>query len=250
MHKNFAHYIPYSIISAISDIKIKYKGSYLGPLWATLSIFAFALILQNVNKTFYNNAIESPVGINHIIRALVFWYYFSFVLLESSSLYSDFSITLRESNIKSYALNMRLIVKNFIIMLHNFLGLILYSAIFDKISIEEFSTMFFLLTLTTLPLYGLSIVVSILCTRFTDLKSIILLAMQVLFFLTPIFWVPEQNNILTMLLPFNIVAVLIEIQDSDDVIRYSLLFALHTMVYSAFALYVYNLFKKRIVFYL
>ncbi len=200
-------YYLYAAYGGYLDIKIKYKGSVLGPIWSTISILGFALILNELGKTFAGGDNLGRVKIDYIICNLTFWYYFSTVLSESYTLYTDNSNNLKETTIPAVVYNLRLMVKNFIVALHNYLGYVIFILLYSSDKTNDLSISFAALVFFTIPLFFLSISVSYFSARYSDLKSMIALALQLIFFATPIFWYPIEDNLLTLFIPYNLVAL-------------------------------------------
>jgi ABC-type polysaccharide/polyol phosphate export permease len=69
------------------------------------------------------------------------------------------------------------------------------------------------LLILTLTLFSVSIIVSVLCTRFRDLAQIVTSVLQILFFLSPIFWKADSLGTggRALLVKLNPVYYLIEI---------------------------------------
>jgi lipopolysaccharide transport system permease protein len=243
-------YYLYAGYGGYLDIKIKYKGSILGPIWSTISILGFALILNELGKTFAGGDNLGRVKIDYIICNLTFWYYFSTVLSESCTLYTDNANNLKETTIPAVVYNLRLMVKNLIVALHNYLGYVIFILIYSHDKTNELPISLAALVFFTVPLLFLSISVSYFSARYSDLKSMLALAVQLLFFATPIFWYPIQDNILTFFVPYNLTALFMLLaRGGVDFVVYTELIIHVFLLYILMMLAIKKL-KEKIIYYI
>ena len=106
---------------------------------------------------------------------------------------------------------MRVVQRNFIIMLHNLIILTIIWLVFQwPLSI---SVLLSLLGVAILYLFltGCSIVIALVCVRYRDVPPIVTATTQFLFFASPILWYPEQLKFGTAILSFNPFAYLISV---------------------------------------
>ena len=101
--------------------------------------------------------------------------------------------------------------KNLIIFAHNMIIIVILWAIFkvpDLLAVPWFVVGLFL---NVVMLFGIVLILSVICTRFRDVPQIITAAMQLIFFLTPIIWMTESLRVNRKVVDLNPVYYFIEI---------------------------------------
>ncbi|WP_228445734.1 ABC transporter permease [Terricaulis silvestris] len=191
------------------DISMRYRRSFLGPFWISavmavmvLSIgFLYAQVQQQPYREF----------LTYLGCGMVAWTFLSTMISEGCQAVIENEAHLRNVSLPTPLLSARIVYRNIVVLLHNVLvvGIIL-------LLLGKPWTPFALWALPGYALYivlGLlvSIAVAPICARFRDVPQIVVSLLQVMFFLTPIFWVPRPEMVQTALLEFNPFFHLLEI---------------------------------------
>ena len=239
---------------AYYDIKVRYLRSILGPFWITLSmaitLYSMGYLyahLFHVNLQFYYP---------YIVASMLTWTFMSTVLLELTDVFTVYQGLIKEIKLP-YTLHIhRVITRNLIIFLHNFIVLIpIYIIFYDtaKINWNLLLTIPGLLVLyLNAFIYG--IILGIIGTRFRDVSQIIKSLIQVIFFLTPIMWspsiLPESKRILVNLNPFYALLELVRAPLLGTVPTfYNLIIALFITLIGAFVcLKIFIPYRARIIY--
>lgn len=173
-------------VFAVHDIKQRFRRSLLGPFWLTLSMGIFVGSLGFVMSQLFNQEIK--VFIPYLATGIIFWTLLTSVITEGCS-----SFIAAEGYIKNVPMPLsvhfyRMVARNSIIWAHN---MVIYLAVF-MLFIHTFSmnNLFFIpgfiLFLSNAIWVGM--VAAILSSRYRDIPQVITSFIQVVFFVTPIFW--------------------------------------------------------------
>lgn len=171
------------------DIRMRYKRSKMGPFWITISmavmIATMGLVFGNLFKT------DVKEFLPYLTLGLITW---SFILSSISegcdALISSEGI-IKQLPVPLHVHVMRVIWKNLIIFLHNIVILpFVLLAVGKGLSWTALLAVpgFLLLILN---LTWLLMILSMICARFRDMTQIVLSIMQVIFYLTPVIWMPK-----------------------------------------------------------
>ena len=188
-----------------NDIRKRYSRSRLGQFWLSLSLAVNILTLGMVWSYLFKIPIKEYLPF--IATSMILWSFISSCLAEGANLYINSASYLKELNIPKLSYVNSLIVRNLIVLGHNFLVLVpIY--LFCLGSINLFSLSSFILGLLALIvfLYGSIIIAAIISLRFRDFPNIISSLLQILFYVTPVMWkielMPEKIQKLLILNPF------------------------------------------------
>ncbi len=174
---------------AWQDIKIKYRRSKIGPFWITLSMAVFCIALGFVYSRLFKTDITELLPFLSI--GMVVWSLVASCVGEMPNLFVDNAHYIKDMRINPLAILLRVITRNIIIFGHNLLivlGIYLYFGIWPGwVGLLVFPG----LLLVLLNLVVIGVLLSILGARFRDLAQITQSILQVVFFITPIFWFPR-----------------------------------------------------------
>lgn len=171
------------------DIKQRYRRSTLGPFWLTLSMAFMVTGLGLVYGALFR--MELSKYLPFLCLGLILWEFISKSIIEGAS-----SFVLLEGLIKQIRLPLTThiastIWRNVIVLGHNAAIYLVVATIFQinpGWNALWFIPAFFVVTLN---LTWIALLLAILCTRFRDVSLIVQSVVQMLFFVTPIFWSPS-----------------------------------------------------------
>ncbi len=171
---------------ARSDIKVRYRGSTLGPLWITITMMVFISALSIVYSRIFKQSISEYIPF--LTTGILIWNYISSVVSDSADTFINSKEYIEGMRLPYFIYVFRMIWRNILIFFHNFVVYILV-VIFFKIPINAY---IFLaipgFILVTANLIALSIIIGLLGTRFRDLPPIISAMITVAFFVSPVTW--------------------------------------------------------------
>ena len=169
---------------ALSEIKLKYRRSIIGPLWITLSILMYTLGISFFFSVVLNRDFQEYVS--HVCVGIVFWTFLTASFLESTSSLSHDLSSYKASRVSYTFFFLKNFYKNLIYLIHHLLYLTLFLFVLGDIKLSLNSIVLFILPLPII--LNLQIIISIVSTRYDDTAPIINNLMQLLFFTVPILW--------------------------------------------------------------
>jgi ABC-type polysaccharide/polyol phosphate export permease len=174
---------------AWQDIKIKYRRSKIGPFWITISMAVFCVGLGVVYSQLFKTQIAELLPFLAI--GLVVWSFVSSCVGEMPNLFVENASYIKDMRINPLTIVFRALAKNTIVFGHNLLivlGIYVFFGIWPSWA-GLWALPGFMLVL--LNLVAIVIPLSIVGARFRDLSQITQSILQVIFFITPIFWFPR-----------------------------------------------------------
>jgi ABC-2 type transport system permease protein/lipopolysaccharide transport system permease protein len=192
-----------------NDILQRYRRSILGPFWLTASTAIMVVALGVVYAELFNQSIDDFLPFFCV--GLLVWTLIASYLTEGGALFTG-----SESYIKQISLPYSVYVyrsswAKMIIFAHNFviyIGVLIYFRIWPG-----GVALFAIPGLAIVVLNGTvaSLTIGIVSARFRDIPQLIASVVQILFFLTPIFWKPQSLRGHAYLVDFNPFYHLLEI---------------------------------------
>lgn len=236
------------------DIKLKYRRSSLGPLWITISmavtIYSMGFLYGHLFK------VDLSTYFPYLASGIIGWSFISMLIIEGSNAFIESENYIRNQETAMSLYMMRLILRNTIIFFHNILAIIPILFIFHiGISFK------ILLLIPGLLILGLNAIfwgtlVGIIGTRYRDFNQIITSIVQVIFFLTPVMWLPsllpDRLQWIIKYNPFNQFLNLIRTPLINQHVTSSTLLTISFITIIGFLLYILfmNKYKHRLVFWL
>jgi ABC-type polysaccharide/polyol phosphate export permease len=194
---------------ALKDIQAKYRLSVLGSIWISLSMGITAFTIGLIYGQFFGVNMESYLP--YFTAGIIFWTWINMSMNESGGALVNASSLIKASNLPMVFFVMRVVQRNFIIMLHNLIILLLVWLYFQwhlpLISLASLAGA----ALLFLFLVGAGTIIAFVCVRYRDVQPLVAAATQFLFFATPILWLPEQLKVGRMILMLNPFAYLITV---------------------------------------
>lgn len=190
-------------IMGSQDIRQRYKRSRLGPFWITISM---AVMITTMGLVFGNLfKVDLKEFLPFLTLGLVLWAFILSSVTEGCDALITAEGIIKQLPIPLHVHIFRVIWKNLIIFLHNIaIFPFVLLAVGKDLSWDMFLAIpgFFLLAIN---ISWVLVIISMLCARYRDMTQIILSIMQVIFYLTPIIWMPKllSGRIGVNLLNFN-----------------------------------------------
>ena len=183
----------YWLYSAWIELLLSYRSTILGPLWIPIgtAVFVFAVgslygrvILTNGSNTY----------LAYLAVGITLWYFINQSIVGSSHVFVSNRTDILDGATGYTDIILKLITRNAITLLHNTI-VVLLAMIISQIALSFEA----LLILITIPLFLLNllwicVIISILGARFPDLEEITRSILRLMFFLTPILWMPHQHG--------------------------------------------------------
>ena len=193
--------LPLSMSLGWLDIRLRYRGSALGPFWLTLSTavmvgslgFLYAHIFQ----------IEVAGYLPYLALSLVLCGFLAAIVSEACTAFTDAEGVIRAVRMPFFVFAARTLIRNLLVLAHNILVIVVVFAIF-----LIWPGWHGLLALPGLLLWGidalaLTLLLGTFCARFRDILPIVASIMQIAFFVTPVIWKPGQLGAGAVYLPLS-----------------------------------------------
>lgn len=174
---------------AFQDIRLRYRGSLLGPFWLTLSTIIMIGSMGVIYPHLFHTSIRTYLPFLAI--GLIVWQFVQTMITESCAIFTGANNMILQSPMPFSVHAYRLVARNFIVFAHNFVIVPIILVLFGvPTSISAIETIPALL-LTAINGVWLGLFFGMVAARFRDIPPIVTSALQVLFFITPIFWAPD-----------------------------------------------------------
>lgn len=191
------------------DVVLRYRRSILGPLWITLSMGALLLGMGPLYSALFDVPLQRFFP--HLALGIIFWNFFATTITEACNVFVNAAPYLKQGEFCRSIFIWRHLAKQFIQLAHH---AILYVPIAVWAGIPwSPRTLLFLpgLLVVLVNLHALSITLGILTARFRDVGQIVTSALQLLMFLTPVFWFPDNLPARAKFILYNPLAQLLDV---------------------------------------
>lgn len=171
------------------DIRQRYRRSSLGPFWLTLSMGVLIGALGLVFGTIFRAPMNKMLPF--LTTGLILWTLISTSLNEGCTGFTAADAIIKQIKLPLFSHILRVLWRNFVIFLHNIIIFPLVMLVFWKpIPATAVLSILGLLILMA-NLSWMALLLGVFCTRFRDVPQIVSSLLQVMFYLTPIIWMPE-----------------------------------------------------------
>ena len=175
---------------AQQDVKLRYRGSILGPFWQTLTtavmIGGMGLIYAELFHTeLYDYLPMLAVG-------LIFWMFVAGMITEGCGTFVGVQGIIQQVRLPFSLHAYRLVYRNLLLLAHNFVIIPIVLLIFPH-PISWFRLIELVPGLILIIVTGLwvSVLLGMISARFRDVPPIVASIVQVVFFMTPVMWPSE-----------------------------------------------------------
>jgi lipopolysaccharide transport system permease protein len=191
------------------DIKLRYRGSMLGPLWLTLSTAVMVGSLGVLYAALFNMNLHDYLP--YLALSQVLWGFMSTLVGEASTCFTQAEGIIRSIRMPFFLQALRTCWRNLLVLGHNILVIVVVFAIFREW--PGWTAVFALpgLALWTVDALAICLMLGAICARFRDIGPIVASVMQIAFFVTPILWKANQVGRHAWVLPLNPFYSLIEV---------------------------------------
>ena len=171
------------------DIKLRYRGSVLGPFWLTLSTAVMVLAMGVLYSQLFRMELHDYMP--YLALSLVLWNTLGGIVSDACVCFTSVEGTIRSIRMPFTIYAVRVLVRNGFVLLHNvavIVGVFAYYGTWPGAAA--------LLAVPALLVWVVDSIAACLllgsfCARFRDIPPIVGSIMQIAFFLTPIIWRPE-----------------------------------------------------------
>jgi ABC-type polysaccharide/polyol phosphate export permease len=186
---------------AMQDIKLRYRGSLLGPFWLTISMVIMIAAMGLIYARMFN--MEITHYLPFLAVGLVIWTFISTVITDGCQTFLAAQSVITQVRMPFSIHAWRIVCRNLIVAAHNIVIVPLVMIAFE-VPIG-WGAIAILPALVVLAINGVwvSILLGMISARYRDVPPIVASIVQVLFFVTPIFWPLESVGAWMQVLSFN-----------------------------------------------
>jgi ABC-type polysaccharide/polyol phosphate export permease len=189
------------------EIKVKYKRSFLGPLWITLSTGISIATIGPIYSKLMGASMTDYFA--YLATSIVLWNFIAGVINDAGNALITSEGILKDTKMPFAMFIFKEIYRNLLLLAHNSVILLILMLFFPfNVNILLFAVSTVVICLN---LFWVGLALAILCLRFRDIGQIVASIVQVAFFITPIMWSPQHLGGRHFVIDFNPFYYLIEL---------------------------------------
>jgi ABC-type polysaccharide/polyol phosphate export permease len=194
---------------ALQDIRLRYRGSMLGPFWLTISTLVMVVAMGVIYSQLFH--MEMSTYLPFLTLGLIAWQLLSAMITEGCDIFLRETNVIQQVPIPFSIQAYRNVCRNFIVLAHNLvivpLGLVAFAIPLDWYVLQIIPG-FVLLAINGV---WISMLLGLVSTRFRDVPPIVASFLQVLFFMTPIIWPVELLGHLQAIATYNPLFAMVDV---------------------------------------
>lgn len=172
------------------DIVLRYRRSMLGPLWLTLSMGVMIAGMGPLYAGLFGAELNRYFP--HLALGIIFWSFFNTLATDACNAFINAGNYLKQGHFPISLFVWRALARNTIQLAHQ---IVLYVPVALWAGIAPSWTLLLSIPALLLALvnaHALGLLLGLVSARFRDVAQIVTSVMQMLMFLTPVFWLPEN----------------------------------------------------------
>lgn len=194
---------------ALLDIRLRYRGSMLGPFWLTLSTAAMVGSMSVVYAALFRMDLHEYLPF--LALSMVLWSFMGTLVSDGAVAFTGAEGTVRSVRVPFSLFAAQAVVRNLLVLAHNVIVIVAVYAFLDV-----WPGMTAVLALPGLALWlidgvAVCLLLGAVCARFRDIPPIVGSVMQMAFFISAVIWKPSQLGVHEWLLAFNPFFTLLEV---------------------------------------
>ena len=172
------------------DIKLRYRGSMLGPFWLTLSTAVMVGAMGVVYAMLFRMDLHEYLPF--LALSLVLWGYLGTLVADGCIAFTSVEGMIRSVRMPFSLYAARIVLRNLLVLAHNVVVIV---GVYALLRVWPGGAA--LLALPGLALWlidalAVCLLLGALCARFRDIPPIVGSIMQMAFFISPVIWKPDQ----------------------------------------------------------
>lgn len=191
------------------DIRLRYRGSMLGPFWLTLSTGVMVGSMGVIYATLFHMDLHQYLPFLAVSQVL--WAFMAVLVAEGCMANTISEAMIRSVRMPFSLYAARVVLRNLVVLAHNMLVIVAVFAVLNAWPGREAVMVLPGLVLWLFDALAITVLLGAVCARFRDIPPIVTSLMQMAFFITPVIWRPEQAGTHRWLLVFNPLYALLEV---------------------------------------
>ncbi len=180
---------------------LRYKRSWLSMAWISIAFGLFALVKIAIFGTLTDTPIAFFAG--YLALGYLGWRVISNFVVGGSNVFIGAQNWIKSERLPISIHLFKLVVNNFITMGFHLIPAVAICVYFGMMTKEFFYSLPFVVVIFALNGIWVSSIVGIVCARFRDVMHLLVTIVQVLYFATPILWVPSGDGIKATVAKYN-----------------------------------------------
>ena len=189
---------------AWEDVRQRYRGSFLGPLWLAGSVAVITVGAGSLYASLFGERVS--VLLPYISVSIALWLFISLTLAEGCAAFISSGQIIRNTPLPIALHVFRTIARNLFVLAHSAPVILAVFLIFQRTPTAAALLAIPGFLLLALNVVWMTWIAALIATRFRDAGQIIIYLLQFAIFVTPIFWLPEQageRHLVLVLNPFH-----------------------------------------------
>jgi lipopolysaccharide transport system permease protein len=174
---------------SILDIRLRYRGSLLGPFWLTLSTGVMVGAMGFLYAKLFHTDIKTYLPF--LSLSLILWNFLNAIIGEGCTAFTASESMIRASRMPLSLHAARTVVRNFLIFAHNIIVIVVVFAVMHQMPGPKSWMIIPGFCLWFIDGLAICLLLGAFCARFRDVPPIVASIMQIAFFVTPIIWRPD-----------------------------------------------------------
>ncbi len=191
------------------DIRLRYRGSLLGPFWLTMSTGVMVGAIGVIYSELFR--MEMQDYLPFVAVSQVLWGFLGVLVGEGCTGFTSAENMIRSIRMPFSLYGARTVLRNLLVLAHNMLVILVVFAVFGTWPGPEVLLALPALALWLIDAWAVTVMLGMLCARFRDIPPIVGSVMQIAFFATPVIWKPESLHEHQWVLLYNPFFSLLEI---------------------------------------
>lgn len=172
------------------DIKLRYRGSLLGPLWLTLSTMIMVAALGFLYSTLFHMELRDYLPF--LALSLTLWGYIGTLVGDACLCFTSADGIIRSVRLPLSMHAWRCVVRNVLVLAHNIIVIVGVYAFFSIWPGRVAALAIPGAVVWLVDSIAVCLLLGAVCARFRDVPQIIGSVMQIAFFVSAIMWTPDQ----------------------------------------------------------
>lgn len=175
---------------SFNEMRRRYKRTVLGPAWMTVSLLIFASAMSVVWAGLWNQKVSEFLPF--LLSGLIPWTMIAGVIGESTGVFLGGEGLIKNQQFPYTLLTNGVVARNVLIFFHNIIGYLIVALLCDVKISPALLLILPGLILVIANCAWMSLLVATFCLRFRDFQQIVASLIQIIVFVTPIFWNANQ----------------------------------------------------------
>ncbi len=171
------------------EVKQRYRRSVIGPWWISLSLLIFIVAMGEVYSRIFHEGLASYIPF--FTAGFLMWTFISTTINESIEVFKNNASFIKQVRLPFNLYTFKHLSRQIIFLGHNLVVYVLVM-LFFKIN-PGWNILWFIpgFLLLLVNVYWISLLITLLSTRYRDTGPLINSCIQIAFFVTPISWMPK-----------------------------------------------------------